>query len=55
MKLTASHFLSQAYTPAAHRLDVYDRFVQPDEALAKSAALEAARREAERLAEEKPE
>lgn len=52
MKLTANYFLNKA---AAERVDVYDNFVQPDEALlaameaeearTKAAALEAARAE----------
>jgi hypothetical protein len=52
MKLTAAHFLNVAESEASIRDDNYDFFVPPSESLAKSAALENARREAERMSEE---
>lgn len=50
-RLTPEHFLSVAAAEAAQRADTYD-YVEPSEELAKSAALEQARRETEILKEQ---
>lgn len=51
MKLTAACFLQRAEAEANGTDYPFDKWVEPSESLAKSAALEAARREIERLQE----
>jgi hypothetical protein len=51
MKLSADYFINQAEAEAKAADEGYDFFVQPTEAIAKWAALEAAKREVAELAE----
>lgn len=52
MKLSADYFINQAEAEAKAAEPGYDFFVQPTEAIAKWAALEAAKREVSELAGE---